>query len=143
MEKDELAKHDHTKNVRFTPRLVELIEMKATEKNTTFSEIVRIACMDYLNNEISDAQLIYASLNDNKQKLRFLENKTELLAVFIMEMARRMIKTLTNRQNVSDEVAELEFQKFLDDSSLSLKKQHGGLLEAMVLDIYQKSGEEN
>ena len=43
MEKDELAKHDHTKNVRFTPRLVELIEMKATEKNTTFSEIVRTA----------------------------------------------------------------------------------------------------
>ena len=99
--------------------------------------------MDYLNNEISDAQLIYASLNDSKQKLRFLENKTELLAVFIMEMARRMIKTLPNRQSVSDEVAELEFQKFLDDSTLSLKKQHGGLLEAMVLDIYQKSGEEN
>ena len=141
MEKDELARHDHTKNIRFTPRIVELIEMKAKEKDTTFSEIVRLACMDYLDKDITDAQLIYASLNDSKQKLRFLENKTELLAVFIMELARRMIKVLPNRQSISDEVAELEFKKFLDDSSYSLRKQHGGLLEAMVLDIYQQSEE--
>ena len=140
MEKDELAKHEQTKNVRFTPRLAELIEGKAKEKGTTFSEIVRLSCMDYLNKDISDAELIYASLNDTKQHLRFLENKTELLAVFIMEIARKMIKTLPNRQIVSDEIAELEFQKFLDDSTFSLKKQHKGLLEAMVLDIYQKSG---
>ena len=140
MEKDELAKHELTKNIRFTPRLAELIEGKAKEKGTTFSEIVRLSCMDYLNKDISDAELIYASLNDTKQHLRFLENKTELLAVFIMEIARKMIKTLPSRQIVSDEILELEFQKFLDDSTFSLKKQHKGLLEAMVLDIYQKSG---
>ena len=115
MEKDELAKHEQTKNIRFTPRLAELIEGKAKEEGTTFSEIVRLSCMDYLNKDISDAELIYASLNDTKQRIRFLENKTELLAVFIMEIARRMIKTLPNRQSVSDEVAELEFQKFLDN----------------------------
>lgn len=139
MEKDALARHDHTKNVRFTPRIVELIELKAKEKKTTFSEIVRLACMDYLDKDISDTQLVYASLNDSKQKLRFLENKTELLAVFILGLARRMIRTLPNRQSVSDEVAELEFQKFLDESTSSLRTRHGGLLEAMVLDIYQQT----
>lgn len=142
MKKDELAKHEQTKNIRFTPRLAELIEGKAKEKGTTFSEIVRLSCMDYLNKDISDAELIYASLNDTKQRIRFLENKTELLAVFIMEIARRMIKTLPNRQSVSDEIAELEFQKFLDDSTFSLKNQHKGLLESMVLDIYQQQGGE-
>ena len=50
---------------------------------------------------------------------------------------------MTNRQSVSDEVAELEFKKFIDESTLSLRKNHAGILEAMVLDIYQKSGEEN
>lgn len=140
MKKDELAKHEQTKNIRFTPRLAELIEGKAKEEGTTFSEIVRLSCMDYLNKDISDAELIYASLNDTKQRIRFLENKTELLAVFIMEIARRMIKTLPNRQSVSDEVAELEFQKFLDDSTFSLKNHHKRLLESMVLDIYQQQG---
>lgn len=53
-----------------------------------------------------------------------------------------MIKTLPNRQSVSDEVAELEFQKFLDDSTFSLKNHHKRLLESMVLDIYQQQGGE-
>ena len=142
MKKDELAKHEQTKNIRFSPRRGELLEGKAKEEGTTFSEIVRLSCMDYLNKDISDAELIYASLNDTKQRIRFLENKTELLAVFIMEIARRMIKTLPNRQSVSDEVAELEFQKFLDDSTFSLKNHHKLLLESMVLDNYQQKGGE-
>jgi len=81
------------------------------------------------------------SFGDSRQ-ICLTPDKTELLAVFIMEIARRMIKTLPNRQSVSDEVAELEFQKFLDDSTFSLKNHHKRLLESMVLDIYQQQGGE-
>lgn len=134
--------YEKERNIRFTSRIYDLVECKAKENNTSFSEIVRLALIDYLEKDIKDSELVYASLNDNKQKIRFLENKTELLAIFILEMVRRIIRVLPNRPGNSDELVELEFQRFLDDSALSLKKNHGGLLESMVLDIYQQQVQE-
>jgi hypothetical protein len=68
--------------------------------------------------------------------VRFLENKIELQAVILLELTKHLLKVLPNRPSVNQEVADLEYLKFLDDVELALKQNHGGKLEAMVLDIY-------
>lgn len=139
-EKDEISRHDYMKNIRFTERLNTLIENRARERKCTFSEIVRICCMESLDKDISDSELVYASLNDAKRRIRNLENKIILLNIITLEMVRKMIENLPENGKKNDELSELQFKKFIDDcsSGLSLKK---GMVEQMVLDAYQNLGE--
>ncbi|MCQ2087759.1 MAG: hypothetical protein MJZ37_06840 [Bacilli bacterium] len=139
MEKEDYSKLETIKQIRFPRRVGELIECRAKEKKTNFSEIVRIACMNYLDKDIQDSQLIYASLNDAKRKIGYLETKQDLMAILIIELARKIIKDLPSRVNASDEITELEFDKFMDSCSTEAKLTKNGFLDSLAMEIYERS----
>ena len=139
MEKEDYSKLETIKQIRFPRRVGELIECRAKEKKTNFSEIVRIACMNYLDKYVQDSQLIYASLNDAKRKIGYLETKQDLMAILIIELAKKIIKDLPSRLNANDEIAELEFEKFLDMCTSEAKLTKSGFLDSLAMEVYERS----
>ena len=71
------------RQLRFTKQMDELVKSKALEHHTTESEIIRQAVMNYINRSMSDTEIVHASLVENTRKIRYLENKVELLALVI------------------------------------------------------------
>lgn len=139
MEKEDYSKLETIKQIRFPRRVGELIECRAKEKKTNFSEIVRIACMNYLDKDVQDSQLIYASLTDAKRKIGYLEKKQDLMAILIIELAKKIIKDLPSRLNANDEIAELEFEKFLDMCTSEAKLTKSGFLDSLAMEVYERS----
>ena len=139
MEKEDYSKLETIKQIRFPRRVGELIECRAKEKKTNFSEIVRIVCMNYLDKDVQDSQLIYASLNDAKRKIGYLETKQDLMAILIIELAKKIIKDLPSRLNANDEIAELEFEKFLDMCTSEAKLTKSGFLDSLAMEVYERS----
>ncbi len=139
MVKEDYSKLETIKQIRFPRRIGELIECRAKEKKSTFSEIVRIACMNYLDKEIQDSQLVYASLNDAKRKIGYLETKQDLMAILIIELVKRIIKDLPSRVNANDEITDIEFEKFLDMCTTEAKITKRGFLDSLAMEIYERS----
>lgn len=140
MEKDEFGKMGEVIRLRLPLHLETEIRLKANElpgkDRGNLSQVIREAIYAYLNSSIDDKDLIYASMNDLKERIRFFENKTELQAVILLELVKHLLKVLPNRPSVNNQVADLEYLKFLENVEFALKQNHGGKLEAMVLDIY-------
>lgn len=140
MQRDEFGKMGEVIRIRLPLHLETEVRIKANELSGrdrgNMSQVIRDAIYSYFNSSIDDRDLLYASVNDLKEQVRFLENKIELQAVIILELTKHLLKVLPNRPSVNQEVADLEYLKFLDDVELALKQNHGGKLEAMVLDIY-------
>lgn len=140
MVKDEFGKMGEVIRLRLPLHLETEIRLKANElpgkDRGNLSQVIREAIYAYLNSSIDDKDLIYASMNDLKERIRFFENKTELQAVILLELVKHLLKVLPNRPSVNNQVADLEYLKFLENVEFALKQNHGGKLEAMVLDIY-------
>lgn len=140
MVKDEFGKMGEVIRLRLPLHLETEIRLKANElpgkDRGNLSQVIREAIYAYLNSSIDDKDLIYASINDLKERIRFFENKTELQAVILLELVKHLLKVLPNRPSVNNQVADLEYLKFLENVEFALKQNHGGKLEAMVLDIY-------
>lgn len=137
---DSLGRLRETISFRLQPNIDFLIAQKAKEKGISKSDLGREIVNKYFEEEIQDPELIYASLNDAKDKIRFLENKIDLLSVILLELVRREIKVLPYRSSVSEEIAENEYENFMHGVKSALDGNHKGMLEAMVLDIYQQGG---
>lgn len=140
MEDESLGRLKNTISFRLQPNIDFLIKQKAIEKGISVSDLGREIINRYFEEEIQDPELIYASLNDAKDKIRFLENKIDLLLVILLELVRREIKVLPHRPSVTEEIAEHEYENFMNNVKTSLSGNHRGMLEAMVLDIYQQGG---
>lgn len=97
--------------------------------------------MNYLDKDVQDSQLIYASLNDAKRKISYLETKQDLMAILIIELAKRIIKDLPARLNANEEIQEMEFEKFLDQCSSEAKLRNNGFLDSLAMEIYERSAE--
>ena len=82
---------------------------------------------------------MFASLNDTKQRVQELERRLNLIMVVLLEQTKRQIQVLPNRKAVPDDVAEIEFDRFLEAVEQEIKKSDRGSIESMVLDIYQRS----
>ena len=93
----------------------------------------------YFDKEVQDPELIFASLNDTKQRVQELERRLNLIMVVLLEQTKRQIQVLPNRKAVPDDVAEIEFDRFLEAVEQEIKKSDRGSIESMVLDIYQRS----
>lgn len=138
--KDEHPKYSDTKQVRFTKEMSDLITAKALEQHTSESEIIRTALMNYINRSMSDTEIVHASLVENSRKIRYLENKVELLALVVMEQTKFLMRVLPSRQANTDALVEKDFGRFMSGCTKSLKQNHGGVLEAMILDAYEQGG---
>ena len=129
------------RQIRFTKQMDELVKSKALEHHTTESEIIRQAVMNYINRSMSDTEIVHASLVENTRKIRYLENKVELLALVIFEQTKLMMKILPSKQMNSDFTVENDFKRFMQNCTKLLKSNHTGVLEAMILDSYEQQEE--
>ena len=139
-EDDKPGRLGSTASVRFKPHTEYLLGIKQSELKKSRSDTISFIVDSWFDKEIQDPELIFASLNDTKKRIQELESRLNLLLVIMLEQTKRQIKILPNRQTVSDEVARIEFERFLEDIQIEIKKSDRGSIEAMVLDIYQRSG---
>ena len=129
-----------TASVRFKPHTEYLLDLKKDELGKSRSDTIRYIVDCYFDKEIQDPELIFASLNDTKQRVQELERRLNLILVVLLEQTKRQIEILPNRKSVPDDIAEIEFEKFLKAVEYEIKKSDRGSIESMVLDIYQRSG---
>lgn len=136
-------KYGVLKQLRMTEQMENLIKSKALEHNTTESEIIRQALSNYINRSMSDSEIVHASLVENSRKIRYLENKVELLALIVMQQTKFIMKMFPNRQINSDEFVNIEYERFVRDCTKILKSNHSGVLESMILDAYEQGGDQS
>ena len=139
--KEEYVKYDRIKQVRLSKQLDNLIEAKALEANCNSSEIIREAIISFLNRNMSDTEIVHSSIAENTRKVRYLEDKVELLGLIVMEQTKYIMKMFPMKQINLNELVDLEFEKFRKDCMKTLKKNHGGMLESMILDLYEQGVE--
>ena len=108
--KESYVKYGVLKQLRMTEQMENLIKSKALEHNTTESEIIRQALSNYINRSMSDSEIVHASLVENSRKIRYLENKVELLALIVMQQTKFIMKMFPNRQINSDELVNIEYE---------------------------------
>ena len=132
-----------SKQVRLTKRQAELLKLKAIEENASASEIIRQAVMSYVNRDLSDAEIVHATICENTRKIKYLEDKIELLAIIIFQEVKTIIKKLPHGNNAPQAIAENEFERFIRECMKTLKESGGGMLENMVLDLYEQSAGDN
>lgn len=128
------------RQLRLTRQMDELVRAKALERHTTDSEIIRQAVANYINRSMSDTEIVHASLMENTRKIRYLENKVELLALVLFEHTKLMMRILPNRAVNSEFMVEKDFEKFMANCTSLLRKNHRGVLESMILDSYEQGG---
>ena len=128
-----------TASVRFKPHTEYLLDLKKDERGKSRSDTIRYIVDCYFDKEVQDPELIFASLNDTKQRVQELERRLNLIMVVLLEQTKRQIQVLPNRKAVPDDVAEIEFDRFLEAVEQEIKKSDRGSIESMVLDIYQRS----
>ena len=139
--KESYVKYGVLKQLRMTEQMENLIKSKALEHNTTESEIIRQALSNYINRSMSDSEIVHASLVENSRKIRYLENKVEHLALIVMQQTKFIMKMFPNRQINSDELVNIEYERFVRDCTKILKSNHSGVLESMILDAYEQGGD--
>ncbi len=138
-ENEKLGRMGSTASVRFKPHTEYLIGMKQQELGKSRSDTIRFIVDSYFDKEIQDPELIYGSLNDTKRRVQELESRLNLMMVVLLEQTKRQIKVLPNRQSVPDDVAKIEFDRFIESVQREIRNSDRGSIESMVLDIYQRS----
>lgn len=139
-EDDKLGRLGATASVRFKPHTEYLLGIKQSELGKSRSDTIRFIVDSWFDKEIQDPELIFASLNDTKKRVQELESRLNLLLVILLEQTKRQIQVLPHRNAVPEDVAKIEFDRFLEAVEQEIKKSDRGSIEAMVLDIYQRSG---
>lgn len=140
--KEPYVQYKILKQLRITEQMGSLIKSKALEQNTSESEIIRQALANYINRSMSDAEIVHASLVENSRKIRYMENKVELLALIVMQQTKFIMKMFPNRQINSDELVNIEYEKFVRECTKILKSNHNGILESMILDAYEQGSKD-
>lgn len=138
-ENERLGRMGSTASVRFKPHTEYLIGLKQSELGKSRSDTIRFIVDSYFDKEIQDPELIFGSLNDTKRRVQELESRLNLMMVVLLEQTKRQIKVLPNRQAVPDDVARIEFERFLEAVQREIKNSDRGSIESMVLDIYQRN----
>ncbi|MBQ9623985.1 MAG: hypothetical protein IJP90_09830 [Treponema sp.] len=141
--RDDNAKFSVQRQIRLTNQMDELVKAKALEKHTTDSEIIRQAVANYINRAMSDTEIVHASLVENSRKIRYLEKKIELFALIVFEQTKFLMRVMPTRQVNTEALVEKDFERFKNECMKSLKSNHGGILESMILDLYEQSGSDS
>ncbi len=136
--KEEDVKYQEITQVRLTDKQKKVLIAKAMEQNTSVSELIRQGITNYINRDLSDSEIIHSSLVENSRKIKYLENKVELLALIIMQQTKYLMKVMPQKQINIDSLVELEYKKFMEECTKILKTNHSGVLESMILDLYEQ-----
>lgn len=139
--KSDGAKLSSPFRIRFTDRLLSLIEMRAKEKKMSRSALIRQICAQYFENEFSDATLVNLALAKQSRDIARLEDKIEMQGVIALESVRRQMARLPEKESLAPEMLEKAFEEFVLGCSQAFNGAHRGKLESMVLDFYERTGE--
>jgi hypothetical protein len=128
-------------NARISQQMAKLIKCKALEQNTSESEIVRTAITEYMTRTMNDAEIVHASLAEQTKKIRYLENKVELIALLVMQQTKLILRVMPDWNANTEEMVQVEYEKFMKDCTHTLRTNHHGALESMILDLYEQQEE--
>lgn len=129
------------KQIRITQQFENILKAKALEQHTTESTIIRQAIASYIDRNMSDNEILHANITDNTHKLGYLEKKVDLLVVLMLNLVKHTIKVLPANTTNTQSIIDTTFDNFINECTQSLKS-HDGILESMILDIYEKQGGE-
>lgn len=136
------SRYTENLNIRLNKQQVNILKQKALEQNVSMSTLIRQALINYINRTLSDTELLYASMNEISKKVRYLDNKVELLALIIMEQTKYHMTVLPHNPVNISAMAEMDYEKFEKSCFKSLKTNHRGKLESMLLDLYEQQDDE-
>ena len=91
-EDEQLGRLGSTASVRFKPHTETLLEMRKKELGKSRSDTIRYIVDCYFDKEVQDPELIFASLNDTKQRVQELERRLNLIMVILLEQTKRQIQ---------------------------------------------------
>ncbi len=139
--KPEEVKFSEVIRIRLSTHQYKVLHAKAIEQSSSISELTRQAVSNYINRNMTDSEIIHASLAENTRKMKYLENKMELLALIATEQTRFIMSVLPLVKHNTDEAVQNEFNVFMRKCGKTLKQNHTGMLESMVLDLYENQEE--
>ncbi len=138
LKREELSKNSKMIGVRFPPKVYLLIEAKAKEEGISISKMIRDSVIEYLDRTFLDTEIIHQSLIESSRKLSYLDDKMELLSLICLGMVKELKKSLPARPEFSNELLDELMQDFEKNCVKSLKNQHPGKLEQMLINIYER-----
>lgn len=137
-------KQEHNKfldclNIRIPRQITKLIKAKALEHNTSTSELIRQSIMQYINRNLNDSEILHASMVETKNKIGYLEKKIEVLAIIITEQLKYLMQVMPEKKGSEYSIfTEKNYKDFMQNCETSLKANHNGILESMILDFYEQ-----
>ena len=134
-ERSDYGKFGILKPIRVSQAQDDLIKQKSLENHCSYAEIVRTAINEYLNRNMSDSEIMHASLASNTQEIRYMENKLEIIMLMMMNLVREVLKKFP-KDAVTEEMAQKYLDEYMDKFTayISTKK---GFLQALTLDAYE------
>lgn len=133
----DVSKNSEVLTFRTTKRMMDLIRATALQENISVSDFIKQTIAEYFNRRLTDSEILHQTLNENTRHIKYLEDKTELMAYMVLGMVKEIKKSL-NPTNLSRDIIEEEMKVFEKNCFKSLKNQHPGKLSQMVMDIYEE-----
>lgn len=139
MEKSNKAALRKIINFRVTDETYNLLKAKSIKENSDLGLVTREIISLYFEDKLSDSKIYADNLAKTKNKLNMLENKIEILSLLVLELTQAYTQTFPDN-GITPDLSEQFYSEIIKKLSNSMKN-HKGKLEAMVLDIYEKTGE--
>lgn len=141
IERDELSKYNKFVGVRFNQHLINLINAKAKQEETSPSEIIREACIDYFDRNFTNTEVLMQQNTELSKKMDLFEDKLETYGLLMLNLVREFYTFFkyNGKENVNQNLLDLDIKHFEENAMKSLKN-HPGILSQMVMNIYEKEG---
>ena len=136
--KAEKSKLNTVIRTRVTDEIANMLQAKATRENLDMATVIREIIYQYFEDSLNDTKIITQNMIQTKRKISMLENKIEIMSLLILELTKAYTTTFP-RKHLTDEISEKFYEEMITSLTNNMKN-HKGLLESMVLDIYEKSG---
>lgn len=136
--KAEKARLNTVVRTRVTDEIANMLQAKAVRENIDMATVVREIIYQYFEDAVNDTKIISQTMVQTKRKLSMLENKIEVMSLLVLELAKAYSTTFP-RRHLTEEISEKFYEEMITNLSSNMRN-HKGLLESMVLDIYEKQG---
>ena len=132
------AKLNTVIRTRVTDEIANMLQAKAIRENLDMATVIREIIYQYFEDSVNDTKIISQNMIQTKRKISMLENKIEIMSLLVLQLTKAYSTTFP-RKHLTEEISDKFYEEMITELSNNMKN-HKGLLESMVLDIYEKSG---
>lgn len=132
------AKLNTVIRTRVTDEIANMLQAKAIRENIDMATVIREIIYQYFEDSVNDTKIISQNMIQTKRKISMLENKIEIMSLLVLQLTKAYSTTFP-RKHLTEEISDKFYEEMITELSKNMKN-HKGLLESMVLDIYEKSG---